>query len=66
MAGPGSTAQSGFYFQNSVAALFIGEMIGKPNPHKNLCVTRVTNEAIGETIIVDDILVSFWCERHPD
>jgi hypothetical protein len=60
MAGPGgSTAQSGFYFQNSIAALYLARMIGKPDERDSQAIIEVTNEASSETIKVDDILVKY-------
>ena len=59
----GSTAQSGFHFQNSIAAFYLGKMVGIPDPRDNYCVTRVTNEASSEQIFVDDLLVEYK-DRH--
>jgi len=55
----GSTAQSGFYFQNSIAALKLAKMIGMPDDRDSHSIIEVTNEASGKKINVDDILVKY-------
>jgi hypothetical protein len=55
----GSTAQSGFYFQNSIAALYLGKMIGKPDDRDCYSIVEITNEASGKEINIDDILVKY-------
>jgi hypothetical protein len=55
----GSTAQSGFYFQNSIAALKLGKMIGIPDDRDSHSIVEITNEASGKEINVDDILIKY-------
>ena len=55
----GPLAQSGFFYQNSIAALFLAKMILEQNISDELAIEQVKNEAWEETVCIDDVLVRY-------
>ena len=57
----GSTTQSGIYFQNTVAALYLGRML---DPRLSDLTQRVSEVRVEAREYVDDVVVTFADDHH--